>query len=1416
MAKLMTPSGGRPAELGEAKVVDFLRNTLPETYTLFPNLEIAEKGKPPFEYDLIVVAPHAVYVVEIKNWRGGIRGDDNTWLVNGRHPRPNPWPTANNKARVLKSRIQELQPSCGRVWVDAVIAIADDQGVLQLSGALNQRVFRFNDLPAYLTDQALLPGKATEVRPLRAYLEKAIQQASHARMPKTLTFGNFAVVETLVQTDTVAEYLARNTLLPTTPVVRVRVFPYDPYLPPDDLRLREQIIRREAEALLHIGDHPNLIRIRHFDTAPQDPNLFYEVTDWSSEGTLASVLMHTDALPLERKLELIQGLARGLQAVHAADIVHRDLRPENVLMAGNGQPRLMNFDRARLPVGAGQTISPVRRDPSVTRAYLAPELAESEGGIATSATDMYSLGAILFEMLVGDRLYDSPEEALRANTSAGGPAAFHAVPDVPPRLNTLVARLMKPDPAARPTAAEAVTELQAISEQASQPDSKQELRPLTPEAMGVDDKVIFDVGDVIDGHYQVQAVMRPGGSGQVYKVYDSIFDRVYALKVFHPGSYALEFLTQEARALLQLEHSNTVRVWQWNRLGGKRLYLVTDYVDGEELTEYTSGQKRLTVHNAVNLGFQLLNALEAIHGNVDRLAQLRNAHRTLSEEEFDEIQQIEQSSYLHRDIKPANLILAGTTLKVIDFNIATPVTLARITVTGTRGYMPPDIGLVPWDASCDVFGAGIVLYELITKQHPYPKREPRADVDPTDPREYLPDLSPELAKVLLRAVSADRNERFATSRQMRQALLDINEHYWLAQPTLSKAIPGITLATDEIDRPNYNPFVTRVLSLYSQARRSNSGTRGLDEVAQLTYVDTLLDKHLLPDVLDGRYRLVIITGNAGDGKTAFIRKIEQGAEQKGTVIERSSANASRFECKGHTFVTNYDGSQDEGTERANDQVLDEFFRPFADEPSALRATVHLIAINEGRLIDFFDGAAQRRQFSKLSKTIHAFFADDQTTLPDWLLIVDLNQRSIVAQEVDPETKQPVTGSSIFEQQLEHLLRSDHWTPCSACSLAERCFIKFNVNTLADPVSGPAVRERLRTLFEIVHLRRKLHITMRDLRSALAWLIARDYGCADVMTSLGTEDHLAAATLNAQVRLLYFNAFAADDTPPMENTDDRLVALLRQIDVAEVANPGDDRALYFEGVQGFERLSFVARADLPAQQLMLLREDIVDGWEGVQNAPGVVQRRAYASMLRRLSYFERRDDGWTQMLPYQHLNEYRSVLRNTHNEQTTREALAQGLSTLDGAHNLELTRANIFLRAGREQKVRVKSFRLFPIEEFHPILPGTRATSRRYLEYLPDRFLLVHRPLDGKHSTGTRPAELIVTLDVWELLVRVSQGYLPSFYDLGGHYLNLVIFKNALTHLHYRRALLTRDDLTFFEVRQEARGRVSLRRYQPGE
>lgn len=1379
-------------------MVDFLRHALPDTYTLVANVEIAHQGRPPYDFDLIVLAPHALYVVEIKQWRGGIRGDDTLWTVGGGARRPNPFPNANNKARVLKGRLTARQPAAD-LWVQAVVAIADEQSELDIHGAARPWTRRYTDLPALLTDRGALPH-STNLRPLRGPLENDLRAICAGRRPGPRRIGDYEVIDTLLRRDHVTEYLARNTLQAAGPPARLRVFSYDPYLAEADRNRRMAAIRREVLALQQIGPHPNLIAAPDLRSDPLDPNLIFTVNEWTAAGTLRDELATAAGpLPLERVLALTEGMAAGLASAHTAGVIHRDLRPEHVLIGPDGAPRLMAFDHARLPAAQGETVGPPRPDPDVSRAYLAPELL-NPAHAPTPATDLYGLGVILFEMLTGATLFDTPEDALRQNTSAGGPRALAAI-DIPERLNALVAHLCQPDPARRPqAAAEVLAELRAL--RAPTPPAPEPASPV-PRPPTADEPEIFQPGNIIAHKFQVRRIVASGGFSTVYQVYDEVLDRVTALKLFKYADVSFEHLKQEALALRDLRHKNVARLLDWGIMPvSHRPYLLSEFVDGEELTAYTRPERRLGPGATVRAILSLLDTLAYLHGESERLDELEAAsrERDLWPEEGDELQELKarrQRAILHRDIKPANLILtADGEVNLVDFNIATSAGRAGVTQAGTPSYMLPEAGLIRWSVDADLFAAGIVLYELITGHHPYPDRQPSSNTPPADPTHYAPDLGEAFAALLRRAVSCDPNVRYHSARRFRADLAALDGQY-----TRPPQPPWSLVDIPADAPPNTNPFVTHLLTLYSQARRDNSGTRGLGLDARRTYVATRLDRHLQPAVMDGRYRLVIITGNAGDGKTAFIQNLERQAADVGTEIARPTRNSSRFVLGGVAFTANYDGSQDEGAHRANDAVLREFFAPFADDaPPPTALATHLIAINTGRLLDFFLDEGQTGAFSHLAGVVNRFFDTAREgaadTLPNWLCIIDLNYRSIVA--ADPEQD----GRAIFDRQLDALVQPALWASCASCALRDRCFIRFNRDTLADPVSGPAVRKRLRTLFEVVHLRRKLHITMRDMRSALSWLLARDHSCADVAELLANDPDP-----ECYARLLFHNAFADDSGPDEGRSNDRLVRLLRQIDPAQVSNPADDRALHF-GTNPGGLMVFEQRAEWPARLLDELASN--PGEPSDSRDTEMDRQRQRHALLRRRAYFERRDDqGWQAMLPYRQLETFQKATRDVGQAEALKPTLARGLSRAEGAADLDMATHYVCLRAGRTDKARVRSFRLFPVDDFGLRLPTN--PNGHFLEYAPDQLLFRHQPSDPTHQlVGARPAELVVSLDVLELLALVADGSLPSPDDASGVFVNLTIFKNALAHLPYRRALLTRDNRRFYEVALVGPGRVRLR------
>lgn len=122
----------------------------------------------------------------------------------------------------------------------------------------------------------------------------------------------------------------------------------------------------------------------------------------------------------------------------------------------------------------------------------------------------------------------------------------------------------------------------------------------------------------------------------------------------------------------------------------------------------------------------------------------------------------------------------------------------------------------------------------------------------------------------------------------------------------------------------YNTTLDQFLMFYSQSEAGNGLTRGLEtELARLTYVPTKLDNEL-NDAINS-YRLIILTGNAGDGKTAFIQKVEEKAEKLGALIKRNNHLGSEFVFHDKKFMTLYDGSM-EADGKSNQEMLLAFFQ----------------------------------------------------------------------------------------------------------------------------------------------------------------------------------------------------------------------------------------------------------------------------------------------------------------------------------------------------------------------------------------------------------------------------------------------------------------------------------------------------------
>jgi hypothetical protein len=220
-----------------------------------------------------------------------------------------------------------------------------------------------------------------------------------------------------------------------------------------------------------------------------------------------------------------------------------------------------------------------------------------------------------------------------------------------------------------------------------------------------------------------------------------------------------------------------------------------------------------------------------------------------------------------------------------------------------------------------------------------------------------------------------------------------------------------------------------------------------------------------------------------------------------------------------------------------------------------------------------------------------------------------------------------------------------------------------------------------------------------------------------------------------------------------------------------------------------------------------------GWEAVQEANISASLITRHQMLRRLAYFEQRGDDWKLMLPYQTFFEFKQYTEPKAKDQfnTLRDMLVEGISLAEGARDPELSKEYICLRAGQQNKGVLKSFRLFPRQDFQLMVP--LALSQKHLEYTPDRIIFYHNPQDIKmRLRSARAAELVLSLDLYELLYQIRNGFVPSPNDVEGFFLNLVIFKNALSHLPFNRVLLTPDDQKFYEVIKNDDATINMQKW----
>jgi len=309
----------------------------------------------------------------------------------------------------------------------------------------------------------------------------------------------------------------------------------------------------------------------------------------------------------------------------------------------------------------------------------------------------------------------------------------------------------------------------AVGKRLSDSDGLPEPDPAEVESSVGSKATDYCVGDVIDGRFEILAILGQGGFSKVYRVCDDVEGEERAFKLFDNAA-GYDAVRREIGALRKIHHPNVVEVFWAGKTHAGDWYLITEYIDGESLDEYATGRRHLRDREAIEVALDILNALVAIHPDSARIAELdrKTNDGELSEAEYQEWMELQDKGLVHRDIKPLNVMLTRTGAKLLDFNISSRVGDPVHTQSGTPPYQAPDADLTRWDVSTDLFAVGVMLYQLLCNgHHPYPASKPTVGEPVIDPRTIRSDLKDGLADFLVKACASDRTERFATAQEMK-------------------------------------------------------------------------------------------------------------------------------------------------------------------------------------------------------------------------------------------------------------------------------------------------------------------------------------------------------------------------------------------------------------------------------------------------------------------------------------------------------------------------------------------------------------------------------------------------------------------------------------------------------------------------
>ena len=1369
------------------------------------------------EIDMIAIGPPGVRVIEVKHWsRRWV--DEHLDLVDREADR------VTNKARKIGTTSRRFVPDLGHV--DGVILLTrESPGIQELAGRVVRGVQfctlkEWRETVNFAADPALRPQQV-------ARLGRLLEPKSAVALDGSLRrFAGYVNLER--RTPPTARLHRVYHGVHATRHDKVILHLYD--LSASDEAHVETRAKREFETLHRLQLHawaprvldswqpaPGYAGEMYFFTItdPLAPSVEKRASD-TSWNTLARLAFARAALGALGDLHS--------ETVDDAPILHRNLAPETVLVRHDNTPIFTGFELSRIP--SERSVASAGPPSGEWPPSTAPEVRAHGLRSADSRSDHYALCASL-RVLFENRDDEKSRQILEV--LASGMADDPAQRSEPSVLDERLSALLGESPPAPPP---------------------------PPARFWTEDQIVPFRG----GHYRVVERLGSGGVGMTFKVVQ--LDRAgkeelgtYVAKVCHDEEAGRRAVNAYRLARSHLQHQAVSGIFEvaseWRE---NEFTALMTWVEGSPLRDF------------VGVLPLLVDDLDETSADALTLFWLRAMCEALDV--------LHRNGLIHGDVSPGNLIVSGRDLVLTDYDFVGRID-EPVAAPGTELYCAPSHRAAAASPSDDLYALAASFFHVIFEHEPFRYDGALAKdrglnweaVDAEQRAEYAA-----VAPFLDRATNPDPDKRFPSAAEALKALAvplttsppSVAPDPGGSRPTVvgpesvGQESPAAALAVGPapsgiepapLPEPSAGPapipspsatepapveasdpravrrerrveWLRGLLQSYPGSRRGNQETRGLDSAfAKQTYVKTSLEAALHNEVQARRVRLVVLCGNAGDGKTALLQHL---AREFG--LERLASSERVLEGKtddGLRVRLNLDGSASwQG--RSADDLLDEFLAPFRDGPPS-EDIAHLLAINDGRLLEWIERvrgrdcetaltralyeALQRAQQDRWTGTLNAAddeddeyddeaagrgdaaegheVAEDATpqAAPDaHIRFVNLNQRSLVG-GVRTDGTEIETG--FLERLVEQLYGGNRateiWAPCATCSAQDRCGV-FQANRLFGPpgLSGGATaearsraRERLFEALQAVHLRGETHVTVRELRAALVYILFGVHFCDDYHEgAVAAHRHPApaywdpdfgpypapdASAGTAPAPLPYWDRAFDPQSPGRQGA---VLGDLAHFDPALDAHPRIDRHLVRptragarQGVPGYPELS------LPS-----------------------ARRRAYFEWLEQDIESLSGDPNALELAHGRHLRRFRRLPIDDGEREAACRALCAGIARLaslppNAYGRLGVVPLRITPRTPTETAFWIEK----PADRFHLVadLPPAPAGVDR----LHRQATLVYRYADGGGEERLR-----LGADLFHLLLELSEGYQLGDASTDDTFAHLSIFVQRLEREDDRRLL----------------------------